>query len=131
MDLSKLSKKDLKKVCYVNFGGNLKDGYVEYIIQDNNCIFTGITISGSTINYAREIIDAICKKEGINDKNFTFFDLQTHKGYQGKRPGEFEYSILEFSDSKMTWDNITCLDWIKLLFSDHIGPNAYEQKKSD
>ena len=69
---------------------------VVYAIVGDCCYFSGIEkkFRTSTINAADSVITAICKQEGILPDRLRWFDLQTHRGYDSKQPGEFELDEL-------------------------------------
>lgn len=77
------------------FSGFPEFNKVVYVIVGSCCYFSGIERKKrtSTINAAESIIEAIAKQERIPMKEFRFFDLQTHRGYD-KRPGEYEFDEL-------------------------------------
>lgn len=96
------------------------DAYVDYVIIDDVCVFTGITPdTRSTINGAGEVIAAICEKEGITPDSLRFFDLQTGQSYSHHRkyhPDGYDYDEVTFR-----WDSalglrrggITGVEWTK------------------
>ncbi len=49
---------------------------------------------GSTINYAESVVEAIALTEGINPRQYVFYDLQTQAGYQSHKPGQFSFNRL-------------------------------------
>jgi len=69
---------------------------VVYTIVGNRCYFSGIEceLRTSTINAAESIMQAISEQEGVPVNRLRWFDLQTHRGYGGKRPGEFKINEL-------------------------------------
>ncbi|MFC1625350.1 hypothetical protein ACFL1O_00505 [Patescibacteria group bacterium] len=70
-------------------------GIVVYAVLKNKCvIFSGITSPGSTINFAEEIIESIAAQEKIKVTAYRWFDLQTHRGYKSKEPGNFDFDEL-------------------------------------
>lgn len=140
-----LLSSEIKQLCYAIFGGDLTDGFVEYIIRGRICVFTGITISRSTINGVDEIIPLIARAENVNPNDLIFFDLQTYLGYSGKKPGQYEFDQVHFYYDRNTpdriidgdriiftsgpieikyWDPATCPDWVLQLFAKNIGTKS-------
>ncbi len=94
----------LKKAPYRNWGYpsvGPEYGEVAYIIIGDCCYFTDAIDHGTyshglttTINAAEDILTQIATEEGRPIRSLRYFDLQTHLGYQSKRPGQFELSEL-------------------------------------
>lgn len=99
--------------------------HVTYVIIAHDCVFTGLE-NGSTINWAEDIIRAICCAESCEYDALTFYDLQTHRGYKGKQPGQYELDRLsvELEDGRVCvrgW--IPAPKWPLILetFAEEIG----------
>lgn len=74
-------------------------------------IFSGVTSRGraSTINSAREIIEAIVKQESIDINSRDFYDLQTYKGYEHLKLGNFILDRVSLQHGSPSWDNVTII----------------------
>ena len=112
-----------EEVEYPGFGGD-GDGWVAYKIIRKEVFFAGlIREATSTINAAEDIIRAICKAEEISWQDFTFVDIQTHRGYQ-KAPGEFKANVLKLGSgeelSVESWQPISLTKKVRQLFDDMI-----------
>lgn len=83
-----------------------KSGEVMYAIIENNVVFSGITLRGSTNNYAEAIITAISEEEAIDPIKYRWFDLQTHLGYSTKLPGSFDFKMLVLSIEEDSDDDL-------------------------
>src|SRR3989344_5463519 len=73
---------------------------VVYLITEGEggCVYTGVTRVPSTINFAEQIIEAICAQEKVGDPRLlNFYDLQTHLGYSRLADGEFKFDEVLFS----------------------------------
>lgn len=75
------------------FGGGQQQ--VAFVVDGSRVYFTALTPHGSSINTAEEIILAICRTIGRNWQRLTFHDLQTWRGYTGKRQGWWVCDRLE------------------------------------
>ncbi|MBI3290565.1 hypothetical protein HYZ78_04170 [Candidatus Microgenomates bacterium] len=50
--------------------------------------FSGLDREGSsTAKVAADVVWEICERAGINPEDFTFFDVMTHRGIRGTKPG--------------------------------------------
>ncbi|MFA6437258.1 MAG: hypothetical protein WC242_03775 [Candidatus Paceibacterota bacterium] len=111
-----------KKIIDVHHKG------IAYVILDEGiCVFTATgRESLSTINCAEDIVRAIARKENKPIKAFRFFDLQTHTGYESKRPGEVEYDqlLLEMIDDELLsvqeWLPEECPAKVREIFREYI-----------
>src|SRR3989344_3546633 len=65
---------------------------VVYLLNGDECVYTGVTPGPSTINFTGPIIDAISKQEQRDPRSLRFFDLQTALGYRSKSDAEFEFN---------------------------------------
>ncbi len=68
-------------------------GRIRYLLRGNTCIYSGMTPATefmSTINAAEHVVEAIAEAEGIDPRNVTFYDLQTHHAYSYLREGQYE-----------------------------------------
>lgn len=82
--------------------GRKEAGRVFYCFFGKRCVFSAIVptdIPGNTINSAEAVIAAILgQEEAINLTNFfeySFYDLETHQGYEGHLPGTYFLNRLE------------------------------------
>ena len=97
---------------------------VKYLIISDHCYFTGIERKKrtSTINAAREIVQAIADQEGVPLRSLRFFDLQTHQGYN-KRLGEYaldEVVIPDEFQSGVRWYPADCTSEVQTAFQGYI-----------
>ncbi|MDO8482348.1 MAG: hypothetical protein Q7S86_00835 [bacterium] len=120
----------MKTVSYPNFGKG--EGRVDYkLFEGFRCVFSGVTSDGtSTINAAERIVKAIAE---VEKATLMFYDLQTQKGYDFYRPGEYSFSRLIVDGAQTNPENIT---WrpeklpenVLKVFGDYIGPNPHLQQ---
>ena len=111
----------MKRLGYLNLGRG--ESFVEYIIfKEIFCVFTGVTNNGtSTVNGAERIIKVITETEG---RQFSFYDLQTQKGYSYYKPGEYSFDHLIVKDGEVArWMPDVPPAEVLNAFKDHIGPN--------
>ncbi|MFA5070061.1 MAG: hypothetical protein WC528_02165 [Patescibacteria group bacterium] len=118
-------ERSLKRVRYEGIRRS-GSGEVDYVIINRQCTFSALTREAtSTINVAENVIRAIAAQEGISPSRLEFFDLQTHRGYDSKEPGELEYDSLVVDYSKdirvIDWIPCVCPEEIQELFAEHIG----------
>src|SRR3990167_3967397 len=71
-----------------------KERSVAYVIIGRDCVFSGLETPGTTINFAEDIIALICEAEQLDPQQVAFYDLQTHRSYPSKEPGEYELDQL-------------------------------------
>lgn len=86
----------LKETMYRVFHGD-PDENVVYLILGNEVYFTGILDNPratSTINAAENVVKAIRTAEPQLDQGTIYYDIQTHRGGYGKKPGEYEVDRL-------------------------------------
>lgn len=82
-----------------SFLGNTgKPGNVLYErIGEDSVIYSGITLNNtSTIVAAERIINRICEREKLEPSKSSFYDLQTHLGYD-KKSSEYELNEVRWS----------------------------------
>ncbi len=110
-----------KKVSY----GHERE--VAYAIRGDLCVYTSLQQSGSSIQYAEEIIRAICRVEFMGVDDLWFFDLQTSRGYATTKPGAFELECVVltfFGDAFLATDwcpvRIEEWGWVQEVFADEI-----------
>jgi len=102
-------------------------GEVAYLVIDENCYFSGITMEAtSTINAAEEIIAAISSQEGVALGKFTFFDLQTHRKYPRHSEGYFTMDKIRFrvdgeNLKELGWGTVECPQEVFDAFHEYIG----------
>jgi hypothetical protein len=80
---------------------------VAYHIYGRQIVFTGLHNGddgprGSTINYAEEVVRAIATQEAIDGRRYTFYDLQTCRGYGG-RGGEYYRGSYCLNELELSW----------------------------
>ncbi len=56
-------------------------GKVAYLLHEEEVYFTAMKHGPSTINWAEQIIQAICEVEGIDWRTHSFYDVQTVWGF--------------------------------------------------
>ncbi len=111
--------------------GASRVAWVGYVILGNNVSFTALQPScqGSSINYAEDIIHSICQVEGIDNRRFTFFDLQTGTMYgsstYGHTPCSFQYDEIIFGENGQVrqWFPTKCPSEVVEIFRGYIGRN--------
>lgn len=89
----------IRKTVKITTSPSLPQQPVAYAIFGNRCVFTADydACYGSSINFAEGIIAAIAAQEQVPIRSLRFFDLQTHIGYESKKPGTFEYDEIIFT----------------------------------
>jgi hypothetical protein len=122
-----------KEVEYLSAGG-WKNPYnrVAYKVYRWQIIFSGLSDGDriarcSTINSAENIVLAISDTEGIDPRNYRFYDLQTHRGYTSHKDGEFTFNrlILRWKQgirkpAQAHWEEVECLPEILEEWSSYI-----------
>jgi hypothetical protein len=104
---------------------------VSYVMYSGKqIVFTGLHNTtegpaGSSINFAEDIIAVIAKKENINPQGYTFYDLQTPKGYPSHEPGDYSFNKLrpQWKNGvivQMGWQEGHCSDIILEHFGGYI-----------
>lgn len=104
----------LKEAVYNGFHKSLPATKFVYLIYGPSVYFSGLGKDNtSTINAAEEIVRIICTLEDIDWKVYTFFDVQTFRGYPGKRPGKYSIDKLMIRDNPykegcavIGWNNV-------------------------
>ncbi len=125
---------------------------VAYLVYRQTIYFSGITKPGSTINFAEQVVLAICKAEGIRWQDYTFVDVETFRGYPGYAPGSYcidQLAIVNDAGKPRveSWREIACRNWgtedklinetimpkevyqtfIPLIFSEDVLPDELEK----
>lgn len=126
----------LKKIPYPTFDG--KPAFAVYAISGDQCIFSGVTTSPpvtSTINAAEGIMAAIAGEQKRAITSLSFLDLQTHRGYRRREPGDFALDelVLKFRNGRLAdvgWDPRECSPEIQDLFSPYISEPVVAQCQS-
>lgn len=97
----------MAKLKVVWYGGTWErfNGRVAYVIDGTSVYFTSIPVSDrkyvtSTINAAERIVEAISEVEHIDWRYFAFHDIQTWRGYEGKRRGYYAIDRLTFQSRR-------------------------------
>lgn len=107
----------LKQVQYRRIGDDVSHvGVVRYMILNQTCVFSGVTDASksvSTVNGAECVINAIAEVEKLDPLAFTFFDLQTSRGYRNFSHGQFHFQELtvERKDDRLEvthWQDTAC-----------------------
>lgn len=81
----------LQEVNYAGFTP-VSGGKVAYTVVSDKVYFSGLTSplqSTSTINATESVIQAICQAAGLDWTTCEFYDIQTHRGYPQRIPGEW------------------------------------------
>lgn len=92
---------EVKEVGYNGFWPPTSASKVRYIVLGNEVFFTATEDCSkvtSTINAAEEIIEAICKKEGLRWKECRFYEIQTAIGYPWHGEDYLEVDALAIVD---------------------------------
>lgn len=122
----------------VQYDTEICGGEVAYVVfPDGTCVFTyfrlawagidGIIRATSSINAVEEIVQAICRQEGMSLQELVFHDLQTCLGYI-KKEGEFEFDRIKFSAvDGVSWRPMRCSQEVIELFGDYIGDNPRQE----
>lgn len=128
----------LKEGRYKNATG--KPCRFVYTIGLDFCVYSGINPPGhgSTINFAEEVIQFICKQEGVHPLTLTFFDLQTASGFTGfafRGPGNFQFDRVTFEVAnnrpfRFRWVPTKCPPEIVHTFSSQIGSRPHQVSDS-
>lgn len=114
----------MRRIAYFKSGKN--QSFVDYEIFDGyKCVFSGVSGNGkSTINAAEGIIKAIAETEKVPLK---FYDLQTHKGYDYFKPGEYSFDLLIITNQNdpevVRWVPERLFREALEVFKEHIGSN--------
>lgn len=91
----------IKEAVYLGFWPPASSSIVRYIVLDNDVFFTATEDCSkvtSTINAAEQIIEAICKKEGLQWQNCRFYEIQTAIGYPWHGDDYLELDELQVVD---------------------------------
>jgi len=114
--------KRLKRVSYDGFNPPSTRSEVVYMIQGNRIIFSatedGVRKTTSTINAAEEIVQNICKAEGICWQDYVFYDVQTAIGYPHHNPDYLCVDELVIKDNGDNWMNVE--QWKRVDLPDDI-----------
>lgn len=119
----------MKRALFKYFGGSdHRGGEVVYIVRGTICVFSATTRYPSSINAVEDIVEAICQSEGCSPAELTFYDLQTHRGYTSRQPGEFAFDRIRLGITNgeivdPVWSPEPCPPEIVSAFADFIGPN--------
>lgn len=120
---------EIKRITCLALSRRKKIAYAVFRKTKRNiCIFSAVDSNPpSTINAAEGIIKAIVEEEKEPIDNFSFYDLQTHRGYpHSKKPGVFELDWLSFElkDGKITnlrWYPQYCPKETEQFFKEYIN----------
>ncbi len=112
---------------------------VVYGVDGRKIVFSGIRtgVRTSTINAAEDIIRAICRQESISHKQYLFFDLLTHTGYESRelKPGCYKIAQLRITCnsgnvSVEQWMWGRCSPAVENAFDRFIGKTESGSKKN-
>jgi hypothetical protein len=108
-------EKRLKYLTYDGFHPPVTQATVAYMIQGNRVMFSAtenVVIKTSTINASPEIIRLICEAEGLNWREYEFYDLQTKIGYPHHEVGYYSLDQVVVEN-----DNYQVKSWIEVASS--------------
>ncbi len=120
---------EVKEVDYPGFMPPASASKVRYIVLGNKVFFTATEDCSkitSTINAAEQIIEAICKKEGLRWDKFSFYEIQTAIGYPWNGEDFLEVDALAIVDlngrpSVDRWQRMTIPDKRQIIGSQTIA----------
>lgn len=86
----------LKEIAY---GKRMPYARAVYLCDGDRIFFSGLEGHPSTINAAEQVVLAICKAEGLEWQNCTFYDIQTRSGYPTHEIGWYAVDRLILVDT--------------------------------
>jgi hypothetical protein len=107
---------------------------VFYQRTEQRCTFSAVSKVIRSVMVAEEIIELICRREGVSPFALYFYDLQTSHGFPYIPPGEYLHEQLQLRQTPDgitvdSWDPEECAQDTRRAFEPYVGPLTFDQSR--